>query len=225
MSGITRAGRASFTFDTPLALLGFASVVGKKESEGPLSASFDRAYSDNLLGEDSWEKAESRLVREAVELCINKAAISPGELDVIFTGDLLNQCIASTFGLRELGVPHIGMYGACSTMASSLISAAVYCASGAAEQAAAVTSSHFSSSERQFRQPLQYGGQRPPTAQWTVTGSGAVALGSGEGNGTGIRLTAATVGTIEDLGVTDVNNMGAAMAPVDDRLTPCPHRT
>ena len=209
-----RIDRACFAFDHPPEILAFAAAVGKKEGEGPFGDQFDRVFEDNLLGEDSWEKAESRLVTEAVSACLEKAALTAADMDVLFTGDLLNQCIASTFGLRAMGIPHVGMYGACSTMASSLLNAAVFVESGAAERAVAVTSSHFSSSERQFRNPLQYGGQRPPTAQWTVTGSGAIALGRQQRtSGHRPKVTAATVGTIEDLGVTDANNMGAAMAP------------
>lgn len=214
-----RIGRGSFAFRRPPRVISWAAAVGKKEGEGPLRDRFDRVFEDNLLGEDSWEKAESRLVTEAVNACLGKTSLTAEQVDIIFTGDLLNQCIASTFGLREAGVPHVGMYGACSTMASSLISAAVFTESGAADRAVAVTSSHFSSSERQFRNPLQYGGQRPPTAQWTVTGSGAVLLADGgeQPESPSPRVVAATVGTIEDLGVTDVNNMGAAMAPAAAR--------
>jgi len=217
-----RIGRASFTFSQPPRIVGCASAVGKKEGEGPLGASFDRVFEDNLLGEDSWEKAESRLVTEAVTAALEKTRLTAEDIDAIFTGDLLNQCIASTFGMRAMGIPHVGMYGACSTMASSLIGAAVFTASGAARRSIAVTSSHFSSSERQFRYPLQYGGQRPPTAQWTVTGSGAIILGENDSTEAINRaqITAATIGTIEDLGITDANNMGAAMAPVDVKLTP-----
>lgn len=211
-----RKGRGSFSFEDPPVILGYAAAVGKKESEGPLGGSFDKEFSDNLLGEDSWEKAESGLLKEAVNICVEKCGCEAGDFDVIFSGDLLNQCIASAFGLRAVGIPHIGMYGACSTMASSLINAAVFTGSGGAKKAVAATSSHFSSSERQFRNPLQYGGQRTPTAQWTVTGAGAIALGGESdfgGEGRMVRITGATIGTIEDLGVTDVNNMGAAMAP------------
>lgn len=226
-----RAGRSSFIFNNAPGIRSFAAAVGKKEGEGPLGNCFDRVFEDNLLGEDSWEKAESRLVTEAVTVCLEKTSFSAEDIDVIFTGDLLNQCIASTFGLRAMGIPHVGMYGACSTMASSLINAAVFVGSGAAERAIAVTSSHFSSSERQFRNPLQYGGQRTPTAQWTVTGSGAIMLEKCENSAqSSVSIAAATIGTIEDLGVTDANNMGAAMAPAaaqtitrhltDRRLTP-----
>ena len=225
-----RIARAVFTFDNPPVIAGCAAAVGKKEGEGPLGNCFDRVFEDNLLGEETWEKAESRLVTEAVSACLEKTSLTADDVDVIFTGDLLNQCIASTFGLRAMGVPHVGMYGACSTMASSLISAAVYTESGAAQRSIAVTSSHFSSSERQFRTPLQYGGQRTPTAQWTVTGSGAIVLeASGEAEENSLSpcagtqsdakvcIHSASIGTIEDLGVTDPCNMGAAMAPAAAR--------
>jgi len=145
-----RIGRASFTFSRPPCILGCASAVGKKEGEGPLGASFDRVFEDNLLGEDSWEKAESRLVTEAVTAALEKTRLTAEDIDAIFTGDLLNQCIASTFGMRAMGIPHVGMYGACSTMASSLIGAAVFTASGAARRSIAVTSSHFSSQNDGF---------------------------------------------------------------------------
>ena len=217
---MSRTQHSGFTFRNPPRILACAAAVGKKEGEGPLGKCFDRVFEDNLLGEKTWEKAESRLLTEAVNACMDKAAFTPQQIGAVFTGDLLNQCIASTFGLRSMGIPHVGMYGACSTMASTIISAAVFASSGAADITMAATSSHFSSSERQFRNPLQYGGQRPPTAQWTVTGSGAVILSaqhSREPEGDAVTVTAATIGTIEDLGVNDVNNMGAAMAPAAAR--------
>ena len=162
-----------------------------------------------MLGQASWEKAESTLQQEAVNIALDKATLPAASVDVMFSGDLLNQCIASTFGLRSLGVPHMGMYGACSTMVEALISASVFVESGAANICAAVTSSHFCSSERQFRTPLGYGGQRSPSAQWTVTGAGAAVVGSGGR----IAVSAACVGIIDDLGIKDPCNMGAAMAP------------
>lgn len=206
---LKRIKRGTFQFETPPTVLGFAGVAGKKESEGPLGRSFDSVHEDVMMGQTSWEKAESTLQQEAVNLALDKAKLSSADMDVIFSGDLLNQCIASTFGLRSLGIPHMGMYGACSTMIESLINAAVYVESGAVNFCAAVTSSHFCSSERQFRTPLQYGGQRTPSAQWTVTGSGAAILGRGGS----ISVNAACVGIIDDLGIKDPNNMGAAMAP------------
>lgn len=204
-----RLQRGTFQFDTPPTILGFAGIAGKKEGEGPLGRSFDTIHDDIMLGQASWEKAESTLQQEAVNLALDKAKLASSDLDVMFSGDLLNQCIASTFGLRSLGVPHIGLYGACSTMAEGLINAAVYVESGAVNFCAAVTSSHFCSSERQFRSPLEYGGQRTPSAQWTVTGAGAAILGRGGS----ISINSACVGIIDDLGIKDPNNMGAAMAP------------
>ena len=190
-------------------VLSFAGVAGKKESDGPLGDWFDKVHEDPMLGQTSWEKAESSLQQEAVSIALDKAKLPAASVDVMFSGDLLNQCIASTFGLRSLGVPHMGMYGACSTMVEALINAAVYVESGAAYVCAAVTSSHFCSSERQFRTPLGYGGQRSPSAQWTVTGAGAAVVGQGGS----ISIDAACIGIIDDLGIKDPCNMGAAMAP------------
>ena len=206
---MSRTARGTFSFERNIAVAGFASSAGKKEAEGPLGGEFDLVFKDNLLGEDSWEKAESRMQYETVQQCMKKCGLTADGFDAVFSGDLLDQCIASTFGLRGLGIPHFGIYGACSTMALAMLSAASAIEAGFAERCIAVTSSHFSSAERQFRNPLQYGGQRTPTAQWTVTGAGAVALGT-EGK---IRITAATLGVIQDFGITDVSNMGAAMAP------------
>ncbi len=191
-------------------ILGYASVAGKREGEGPLGRGFDMVFEDTSLGEKSWEKAESALQREAFTRALNKAEISPSQVNYLFAGDLLNQNIASTFGLREFGVPVLGQYGACSTMAQTLSMAAIFVDSGAADICGAVTSSHFCSAERQFRFPLEYGGQPPPTAQWTVTGAGSIIVGLG---GSGGRIADVTIGCITDLGITDSNNMGAAMAP------------
>lgn len=192
------------------AVIAYASVVGKKEGEGPLGALFDEVNEDNTLGKPSWEKAESELQKAALRTAIHKAALQNADIDCVFAGDLLNQCISSSFGLRDFEIPLIGLCGACSTMALSLSMAAQFVDSGAAKRAAAVTSSHFCSAERQFRLPLEYGGQRPPTAQWTVTGSGAVILAS---TGGAPYVHSFTIGKIVDLGVKDANNMGAAMAP------------
>lgn len=206
-----RIGRGSIEYTNKPYIIGYAAVGGVKEAEGPLGGLFDRTFDDNLVGESSWEKAESRILQEAVNICVDKSGLTNGDIDMIFSGDLLNQCIASTFGLRNMKVPHIGMYGACSTMALTLLTAGVYVDSGGANTAVAATSSHFSSAERQYRMPLQYGGQRTPTAQWTVTGAGAAALSAEKK--TGVYLRRATVGIIDELGIKDANNMGAAMAP------------
>ena len=193
---------------------GFAATVGKKEGEGPLEKWFDEIHDDTTLGEASWEKAESGLQMSALTIALKKAVLKPSDMDYVLAGDLLNQCMGSSFGLREFGIPLLGLYGACSTMALSLSLAAMLVDSGYAKHAAAVTSSHFCSAERQFRYPLEYGGQRTPTAQWTVTGAGSVIVSSEKNaNDTEPYIYSVTHGKILDLGVKDANNMGAAMAP------------
>ena len=188
----------------------FASSVGKKESEGPLGKEFDKVFEDTTLKEPSWEKAESRLQTETVKILLKKCGMDASEINYIFAGDLLNQCMSSSFGLRSLNIPFLGQFGACSTMAQSLFLAATSIEAGIADYSVAVTSSHFCSSERQFRFPLQYGGQRTPTAQWTVTGSGAILVARNE---EGPKIKYCTGGRITDRGIKDANNMGAAMAP------------
>ncbi len=205
-----RKGNSTIVLSGRPSILGYAAVVGKKEGEGPLGNCFDAVFEDVTMGESTWEKAESALQKEAFTRALNKAGFSPSQINYLFAGDLLNQCIASTFGLRETGVPLLGQYGACSTMAQTLAVSAVFVDSGAADLCAAVTSSHFCSAERQFRFPLTYGGQRTPTAQWTATASGCAVVGMG---GKGVRIEEICVGRVIDLGITDANNMGAAMAP------------
>lgn len=212
-----KIGKRTIKLENKPHIMGYAAVVGKKEHEGPLSGEFDLYTSDSLFGEKSFEKAESKLQKTAVAIALEKAGVKNGEVDKIFAGDLLNQCIGSSFGIRELGIPFIGLYGACSTMTLSAGLAAIFIDSKAAELAAAVTSSHFCSAERQYRFPLNYGSQRTPTAQWTVTGSGALVLGK---NGNGPLINSVCFGEIEDYGITDANNMGAAMAPVDVKIRP-----
>ncbi len=196
--------------DAPPTVMAFAAVGSKKEAEGPLGGYFDYLDTDGTFGEKSWEKAESSMQKKAVEKALNKCSLSPSQIDFVFAGDLLNQCAGSTFGLREMGIPLVGIYGACSTMSEGLALAALFIEAGFAQHTMAVTSSHFCSAERQFRFPLEYGGQRPPTAQWTATASGAAVLGPGQAPP---YVRAVTFGQIEDLGVKDANNMGAAMAP------------
>ncbi len=205
-----KLGKQTVAFASPPSIAGHANVVGKKEGEGPLSNSFDFINQDDTFGEASWEKAESTMQRMALQNALMKAKQSAATLDYIFAGDLLNQCIASSFAVRGQDVPFFGLYGACSTMAESLTLAAMMLDGGFGEWAAAMASSHFCSAERQYRTPLEYGGQRTPTAQWTVTGAGAVVLAR---DGDGPYVTHATVGKIVDKGITDANNMGAAMAP------------
>ena len=191
-------------------VLGHAAVGGGKEAQGPLGACFDQTFGDSRIGLKTWEQAESKLQTEAAQLAITRAGLKPADVQVIFAGDLLNQCISSSFAARGTSIPFLGLYGACSTMAESLLLAAAFVDAGFARTAAALTSSHFASAERQYRFPLGYGGQRTPTAQWTVTGSGCCIVG---GSGSGVRIEAATIGRVQDLGIKDANNMGAAMAP------------
>jgi len=207
-----KTGSGTVCFALPPVIAGYASVAGKKEGEGPLASTIDYLNKDTTFGEKTWEKSESRMQQDAIDRACDKASLVYGMLDCIIAGDLINQCTASSFGLRDYGIPFLGIFGACSTMAQGLGLAALMIDGGYAVNAAAVTSSHFCSAERQFRTPLEYGAQRPPTSQWTVTGSGAVVLSE---NGAGPYITHFTVGRIVDLGVTDSNNMGAAMAPAD----------
>ncbi len=190
-------------------MLGHGAVGGRKESEGPLAADFHQTFDDTRLQTDSWEKAEAQLQKEAVSVALAGAGLGAGEVDMIFAGDLLNQCISSTFGLLEYQIPFLGQYGACSTMAQTLLMAGIMVDCGAARRAAAVTSSHFCSAERQFRTPLEYGAQRTPTAQWTATASGCAIVGQGGR----VKLLHGLAGKVVDLGVKDPSNMGAAMAP------------
>ena len=205
-----KRGRQSFVPEIPPVITHWASVAGKKESEGPLAHTFDITSQDTYFGQRTWEQAEKHMQQLALRKLAEKAAMNQREFDVVFSGDLLNQCIGSSFTLRNMNVPHLGLYGACSTMAESLLMAAMCVGGGYADKVVAMTSSHFASSERQYRFPLGYGGQRTPTAQWTVTGSGAALVCS---QGAGPRITGCTIGTVKDLGIKDANNMGAAMAP------------
>ena len=201
-------GRQSIVFPNLPVIGGFAAVAGKKESEGPLAEYFDLRTHDTKLRQKSWEKAESRMQQLALQILLKKTRTDYADIGAVFSGDLLNQCIGSSFTLRSTGMPALGLYGACSTMAESLLLSAAAVNAGYAERAVALTSSHFAAAERQYRFPLGYGGQRTPTSQWTVTGAGAVLLCK---DGAGPVVEAATVGTVEDKGITDANNMGAAM--------------
>lgn len=207
---VKHIGKQTVRLGYPPSIAASACVVGQKEGQGPLARSFDFISEDSYFGEQSWEKAESTMLKQAFSLACDKAKLPPSDLNYIFTGDLLNQCVSSSFALRDSGVPHFGLYGACSTMAESLSLASMIIDGGFADAAAAMTCSHFCSAERQFRYPLEYGGQRTPTAQWTVTGAGALIL---RADGEAPYVTHVTTGKIVDAGITDANNMGAAMAP------------
>lgn len=198
-----------FRYASPPKIEAYASVVGQKEGEGPLGKCFDEVVHDDHFEEPTWEKAESRFQLEAAALALKKGSLTKEEVGLICAGDLINQCTGSAYGLKGLGISFLGLYGACSTMAEGLLITSNFIESGAVKRAAAVTSSHFSTAERQFRYPLSYGGQRTPTSQWTCTASGAVIL-SDKGRA---EITGGCIGKIIDMGVTDITNMGAAMAP------------
>lgn len=203
-------GRQTVKFNIPPSIIGCASIVGPKEGEGPLGKYFDNILEDEEWGEKTWEKSESKLIRESTILALKKSNKSIKDINYIFAGDLLNQCSSTNFGLRDLEIPFYGLYGACSTCAEGLSLASMIIDGGFADYTVAATSSHFCSAERQFRLPLEQGGQRPMTAQWTVTGGGAFVLAK---EGSGPYITYVTTGKIIDLGIKDANNMGAAMAP------------
>ena len=205
-----KRGRQSFILPRKPVITAWAAVAGKKESQGPLRREFDLTSKDTYFGQKTWEQGEKRMQQLALETLAKKAGLLQNDFGLVFSGDLLNQCIGSSFTLRNMGIPHLGLYGACSTMAESLLMASMAVGGGFSDRVVAMTSSHFASSERQYRFPLGYGGQRTPTSQWTVTGSGA-ALVCAEGKGP--HVESCTVGTVTDLGITDANNMGAAMAP------------
>jgi stage V sporulation protein AD len=206
----TRIGKYTLKLDTAPSVVGFAAVASKKEAEGPMAPYIDTLNNDPFFGQKTWELAESRMQQEVAEIALHKAGLSPTEIQYLFAGDLLNQCIGSHYGLREIGIPYLGLYSACATMAEGLALAALFTEAGFGANAMAVTSSHFCSAERQYRFPLAYGGQRTPTAQWTATGAGAAIVGK---NSVPPYIRAITVGTIEDKGIKDQSNMGAAMAP------------
>lgn len=205
-----RAGSGTLILENTPSVVAYGAIGSKREGEGPLGGCFDQLCQDSTMGEQTWEKAECRLQKDAINVALKKAGLSPPDLQYIFAGDLLNQCTGSTYGLRDLGVPFVGLYGACSTMAESLCLASLFIEGGFGEHTAAITSSHFCSAERQFRFPLEYGGQRTPTSQWTVTGAGAAIVGRAS---VPPYVRGITIGTIKDMGITDANNMGAAMAP------------
>lgn len=219
----------NMVFERCLQIKSYASAAGKKEGEGPLKAYFDRIVHDSHFGKETFEQAESEMIKLAVQLALDKADLQSQEIDIACCGDLLNQCVASSFAMRSFGIPYAGVYGACSTMALAMITAAIALESGAANRAVCAASSHYCTAERQYRFPLEYGSQRPPTAQWTVTAAGACILESEDmtrsqslsapaKSPSAPCVTAARLGRIIDYNVTDQNNMGAAMAPANVKL-------
>ena len=202
------------TVRTPgAAILAAASAVGKKEHEGPLGGGFDFFDINDRFGQKTWEKSESEMQRIALSGVIGKLGLNEGVIDAIFAGDLLNQCVGSAYGLLEFDVPYFGLYGACSTAAEGLMLSAMTVSAGLYKKCAAVTSSHNASAERQYRMPLEYGGQRPPTAQWTVTGAGAFIVGKASDGTPGALIEDVMPGVVVEKGIKDASNMGAAMAP------------
>lgn len=208
-------GKQSVKFDKAPRVAGSASVVGKKESKGPLGGAFDVVCTDDKFGENNWEASESEMQRVALETALNKSGIEQSKIRFLFGGDLLGQLIATSFGLEEFQIPLIGLYGACSTCGESILMASMAIAGGFAGCTAAITSSHFASAEKQFRFPLAYGNQRPLSASWTVTGSGAFILEQEETaiDTSHVKVCGGTIGKILDYGVKDSMNMGACMAP------------
>lgn len=205
-----KIGTQTFKLDNPVTIFETASIVGKKEADGPLAKYFDVCLQDEFFGEKTWEKAESKMIKFAIETVIRKSNIAVSDIDYLLAGDLLNQCISSSFGIRDFEIPFLGIFGACSTFVEGMMIGSMLLDGGAGNHALAATSSHFCSAEKQFRFPLELGNQRPPTSQWTVTGSSAAVLSK---SGIGPFITHVTPGKIVDRGITDANNMGSAMAP------------
>ncbi len=205
-----RLGRRTISLDRPVYLCSHAAVVGQKEGEGPLQGTFDIVSSDTHFGEKTWELAEARMQRIAIDTATQKSGLQLSDLDLLLAGDLLNQCIGSSIASVTTNVPFVGLYGACSTMAEGLAVGSCFIDGGVAHNLCAAASSHFCTAERQYRFPIAYGGQRTPTAQWTATAAGSVILRTQPSH---IRVTHVTFGQMVDLDVTDANNMGAAMAP------------
>ncbi len=210
-ASIEKSNAQTIVFANPPTVVGKMSVVGEREGKGPLGRYFQKVVDDDKLGEKTFEKAEYDLLESAVYGAIDDANMKNKEVGVMVAGDLLNQITSSSYVARELAIPYLGVYGACSTMCESLLVGATLLNSGAFDSAVCATVSHFATAERQFRYPLEYGCQRPPYAQWTVTGAGATVIKSGVKNG--IKIVAAVVGRVIDFGTNDLNNMGAAMAP------------
>ena len=202
-------GKSTFVLENTPSVTGYASIVGEKEGKGPLGSCFDVVEEDSHFGKETWEQAESEMLSRTVKLAVEQSGKAQENINCIFAGDLINQCLSATYGLRSLKIPFLGIYGACSTIAEGMLLASCFseCSGG---NFMAATSSHFSTAERQFRFPLSYGGQRTPTAQWTCTASGAVVLSP---KGEPPYILAVSAGKIVDLGVKDASNMGAAMAP------------
>lgn len=209
-----KIGAQSVRFENRPYIIGRGNIVGMKEGEGPLAACFDEILKDDMYGEKSWEKAESKMLQEAMSSACRRAELKKDEIDVMLSGDLVNQLMSSSFAARNMHIPFLGLYGACSTMTESLVMGSMLVDGGFASNVLAGASSHFCTAERQFRMPVEHGNQRPPSAQWTATAAGAVVISDTAcGEGSCICVTEATIGKVIDAGIKDANQMGAAMAP------------
>ena len=218
-----KKGLQSVIFNSKPRILTSATIAGDVESDGPIGSQFDMILEDDTWGEDSWEKAERKMFTEVIKIACDKAKTNPQKLDCLLGGDLLNQIISANYAARELHMPFLGLYGACSTMAESLLVGSMLTDGGFLERCACIAGSHFSTAERQYRFPLELGNQSTPTSQRTVTGVGCAILTSGDSTikrddimtriYNSIHISGGTIGTVVDMGITDANNMGAAMAP------------
>ena len=207
-----RQGKNVIVFENKPSIIAWSSVVGEKEGEGPIGTEFDMVLNESEMPSESWELSESSFQKTSLGILLTKAGLTESDIDAIYAGDLLNQCSGTGFAVRDFNIPFSGVYGACSTSVLSMINAAIGVDCGAFVKAVSSTSSHFCSAEKQFRYPLEYGGQRTPTAQWTVTGA-ASALISADGGTESPYIEKAIIGRIVDKGISDASNMGAAMAP------------
>ncbi|NMA66010.1 MAG: stage V sporulation protein AD [Clostridiaceae bacterium] len=205
-----KLGSQTYVFDKQPIVIAGAAIVGKKEGDGPLARYFDDIVDDEYAGERTFEAAESRILRDTYIKVLEKSGKAATDINFVLSGDLLNQCTAASYAFRDADIPYFGLFGACSTMSESMVLASMLIDGGSADYVVCAASSHFCSAERQFRFPLEYGSQRTPTSQWTVTGAGAVILGK---DGQGPKIPCVTPGKIIDEGIKDANNMGAAMAP------------
>ena len=214
-------GKQSIVFSNQPYIVGAAAVAGVKEGQGPQRKWFDFLLEDDIFGEKTWEKAEGKMLKKAIDLALGDGRVLEKQVDLLLGGDLINQLMIANYTARDLQIPFLGLYGACSTMTESLIAGSVFIDGGYASNAVCAASSHYCTAERQFRMPLEHGNQRPPSAQWTATAAGSMVLSGRRAPGRNIRVTAATIGRVVDPGIKDVNEMGAAMAPaaVDTLLT------
>jgi len=218
-----RIGTQTIDLPSKPRVAGYSSIVGPKEGQGPLGSQFDQVLADDLVGEKTWEIAESKMFEHCVRLTLQKGGMQPEQVHFLLGGDLLNQITAASFAARQLGLPYVGLYGACSTMSESLCVGGMLIDGGMADSAVCVASSHFCTAERQYRMPLELGNQRPPTAQWTVTGVGSTLLRAAhQAPEATVCVSRLTCGKVVDMGVPDANNMGAAMAPVSANIDPYP---